>query len=343
MIDLRSDTVTHPSRAMRQAASEAEVGDDVYREDPSVNALEEEAASLLGTDHALYCPSGTMANQIAARTHTDRGEEVIVERESHVYKWERAGLAQHSNLQIRPVDGSPRGAITPDQIQATHVAADGHRTGTGLLCLENTHNSYGGTALAPEEIFDAATAARDLGIPVHLDGARLANAAVTNDVAVSRYTEGVDSVMLSLSKGLGAPVGSVLGGNDTFIERARRVRKLFGGGMRQAGVIAAPARLALENVDRLTTDHANAARLADGLDGIDGFDVSPPETNIVLIDVAGTGESANSWLERFTSVDVLGSELGEHTIRLCTHLDVTEDDIDDALDRIEDVRQRFRS
>ena len=337
MIDLRSDTVTRPSEAMREAAAGAEVGDDVHHDDPTVKELESRAADLLGTEASLYCPSGTMANQVAVRTHADRGQEVLVELESHLYRWELGGLAQLAGLQTRPIDAAPRGAVTPEQVRAGHVEADSHRPGTGLLCLENTHNARGGTAIAPEAIDAAAEAAHDLGVPVHVDGARIANAAVANDVPVARYAREVDSVMLALSKGLGAPVGSVLGGPADFVERARRARKLLGGGMRQAGVIAAPALLALENVDRLAEDHENAATLAAGLESIDGLDVRAPETNIVYVDVAGTGLAAGAFAERIEAAGVQCSRYDEETVRFCTHLDVDADDVEAAVDRIGDA------
>ncbi|MFB6254221.1 MAG: low specificity L-threonine aldolase, partial [Halobacteriaceae archaeon] len=290
MIDLRSDTVTKPSEEMREAAKQADVGDDVYAEDPSVNKLQEQAADLVGMEAALFVPTGTMGNQVAVRTHTQRGEEVIVETESHVFKWEVGGLAQLAELQVRPVDGGDRGIITPDQIEAAYVEEDVHRPGTGLVTLENTHNSRGGIAIAPEKIAAAAETAHELDIPVHLDGARVFNAAVYHDVPVSEITKHADSVMFCLSKGLGAPVGSILAGSAEFIDRARRNRKLLGGGMRQAGVIAAPGQVSLENIDRLETDHQNATRLANGLAEIDGVTVQPPETNIVLVHLDGIGD-----------------------------------------------------
>ncbi|MFB6195562.1 MAG: low specificity L-threonine aldolase [Haloplanus sp.] len=333
-IDLRSDTVTRPSDAMREAAHDATVGDDVYREDPTVNELEARAADLVGMDAALYVPTGTMGNQVAARTHTERGQEALVERESHIYRWELAGLAQHAELQARLVDGGERGVVTPEAIHDGYVEADGHRPGTGLVCLENTHNAKGGTAIAADRIDAAARAAHDHGVPVHLDGARLFNAAAALDVPAARLTREVDSVMFCLSKGLGAPVGSMLAGDADFIEAARRVRKLFGGGMRQAGIIAAPGLRALENRDRLAEDHRNAARLADGLDDLDGLDAHDPETNIVLVD---TEDPAEAFLERCRSAGVLGVPFDDHQVRFCTHLDVSREDVETAVQRVAQV------
>lgn len=335
MIDLRSDTVTRPSEEMRDAASAAEVGDDVYREDPTVNELEARAAELVAKEAALLVPSGTMGNQIAAYTHTEQGQEALIERESHVYKWELGGLAQHSALQTRTVDAAPRGEITPAQIYEGYVEGDGHRAGSGLVCIENTHNSYGGTAIAPEKIDAAAEATSDLDLPIHLDGARIGNAAVAHNVPVSRMTREVDSVMFCLSKGLGAPIGSVLAGREEFIESARKNRKSFGGGMRQAGIIAGPGLLALENIDRLSEDHKNASALAAGLTSINGLNVNDPETNIVLVETDKLGLTAEEALDQISEEDVLGTKFGEYVVRFCTHKDVESADIETAVTRIE--------
>jgi len=337
MIDLRSDTVTTPSDEMREAARDADVGDDVYGEDPSVNELEARAADLAGMEDALYVPTGTMGNQIAARVHTERGQEALVERKSHVFKYELGGFAQHSALQVRTLDGGDRGIPTPEQVRNGYVEEDVHRPGTGILTLENTHNSRGGVAIAPEQIDAAADAAHDLGVPVHLDGARVCNAAVARDVPVARMTERVDSVMFCLSKGLGAPVGSMLAGSEAFVERARRTRKLFGGGMRQAGMVAAPGLLALDNVDRLADDHDNAAALAEELAGVEGLDVQPPETNIVLVNTEGTGLTADEFLDACEDAGVLGTQFDTHVARFCTHWDVDRDDVATAAERVREA------
>jgi len=331
MIDLRSDTVTRPGTEMRNDARDAAVGDDVYGEDPTVNELEKRAAKVVGKEAAMFVPTGTMGNQAAVRTHTDRGEEVLIERESHVYKWEVAGLAQLSGVQPRTIDGGDRGVITPEAIEDGYVAEDLHRPGTGLLCVENTHNSKGGTAISPERIDAAAETAHDLGFPVHVDGARVMNAAIALDVSPARLVSAADSVMFCLSKGLGAPVGSVLAGSEEFIERARRHRKLFGGGMRQAGIVAAPGLRALDNRERLAEDHEHARELAAGLDSIPSLSVHEPETNIVLVE---TEVPAADFLSRAAEVDVLGVPFGEHVVRFCTHLDVSRADVDTAVDRL---------
>jgi threonine aldolase len=332
MIDLRSDTVTLPSDEMRETARDAEVGDDVYREDPTVNELEAQAADVLGTEASLFVPSGTMGNQVAARTHTERGQEILCERESHIYKWEVAGLAQHAQLQARTIDGDDRGVITPEQVREGYVEEDGHRPGTGLLAMENTHNSKGGSAISPEDIVGAAEAAHDLDVPVHLDGARLFNAAAAHDRPAADFADPVDTVMCCLSKGLGAPVGSMLAGSEAFIERARRNRKLLGGGMRQAGIIAGPGLRALENRERLTEDHRRAERLAAGLDAIDGLSVPEPETNIVLVE---TDQPAETFLDACEQEGALGVPFDDHVVRFCTHWDVDDEDIERTIEAVE--------
>jgi threonine aldolase len=329
MIDLRSDTVTQPDEEMRDAARDAAVGDDVYGDDPTVNELQRRAAEVLDKEAALYVPTGTMGNQIAVRVHTDRGERVLLEKESHIYYYELAGMAQHSQVQTYGIDGGERGVVTPEDVRKGYSEQALHTPGTGLLTLENTHNRKGGTAIAPERIDAVADAAHDLDVPVHLDGARLFNAAAALDVPASRIAREVDSVMFCLSKGLGAPVGSMLVGSEEFIDQALRVRKLFGGGMRQAGVIAAPGLRAIENRHRLDEDHENAQRLADGLGDIEGLDVVEPETNIVLVN---TSMPAGEFLDACEEQGVEGVEFDEHVARFCTHWNVDSDDIDAAVE-----------
>ncbi len=336
-IDLRSDTVTRPSTAMRDAARDAGVGDDVYRDDPTVNELERRAAEAVGMEAALYLPSGTMANQIAIHVHTDPGEELLLERESHIYRWELAGASKLSGVQTRAIDASERCVPTTEAVERELVTEDLHRPGTGLLSLENTHNYRGGIAVPTAHVDAAADAAHDAGVPAHLDGARLFNAAVALGVDASEIVEHVDSVTFCLSKGLGAPVGSILAGDETFIEAARRVRKLFGGGMRQAGMIAAPGLLALEGVDRLSEDHDNAARLADGLDALPGVNVPEPDTNIIVADTEAAGITAAEFVKACSDVDVGGGEFDTHTTRFTTHRDVDAADVDAAIERIANV------
>ncbi|MFB6127957.1 MAG: low specificity L-threonine aldolase [Halolamina sp.] len=336
-IDFRSDTVTKPSDAMRDAAAEAPVGDDVYRDDPTVNELERRAADAVGTEAALYVPSGTMGNQVAIRTHTERGQELLCDEQAHVYKWELGGIAQLSGVQARTVDCGPRAVPTPEQVREGYVAEDLHRPGTGLLTLENTHNSRGGIAVEKAAIDAAAAAAHDLGVPVHLDGARLFNACVATDTAPEAMVDAVDTVLFCLSKGLGAPVGSVLAGPEPFIDRARRTRKLLGGAMRQAGLVAEPGIHALDNVDRLAVDHDNAARLATGLNEIPGLASPTPETNIVMLETDDHAADAETLAAACKDAGVKFHAFGDQTARLCTHLDVDEDDVETALDRIAGV------
>jgi threonine aldolase len=337
MIDLRSDTVTRPSDAMREAARDAEVGDAVHDDDPTVAELERRAADLVGMESALFVPSGTMGNQTAARVHAERGSEVLLDEMCHLYGSEVGGLAQLAQVQTRTLDFGDRAAPTPEQVHGAVTEPDLHAPGTGLLAMENTHNHRGGVAVAPDRIDAAAGAAREHGVPVHLDGARLFNACVAHDVTPDRMVEGVDSVLFALSKGLGAPIGSILAGPTEFIAEARRTRKLFGGGMRQVGIVAAPALLALENVDRLAEDHERARRLAAGVDDVEGLAAPGPETNIVMVDTAGLGVSAAELVAACEERGVGGAEFGEHRVRFCTHLDVDDGDVDAAVERIREA------
>jgi len=313
VIDLRSDTVTRPSAEMRESAAEAPVGDDVYRDDPTVNELESRAAALAGTEAAVFVPTGTMGNQAAIRTHTERGQELLCDEQAHVYKWELGGIPQLSSVQPRIVDAGDRAVPTPAQIREGYVAEDLHRPGTGLVTLENTHNSRGGVAVPKEHVDAAADAAHDLGVPVHLDGARLPNACVALDTDPAEMLDRVDTAMFCLSKGLGAPVGSVVVGPEEFVAGARRVRKLFGGGMRQAGIVAAPALDALENIDRLAEDHANAERLAAELDDIAGLAAPNPDTNLVMVHTDGLGVTGETFADACGERDVAFSAFDEHT------------------------------
>lgn len=336
-IDLRSDTVTRPSTAMREAARNAPVGDDVYGEDPTVAELEARAADLLGKADALFVPSGTMGNQIAVRAHTERGQELLLDRESHIYRWELGGTAQHAQLQCRTVDASERCVPTPEQINEAFVAEDLHRPGTGLVTLENTHNYRGGVAIPEDHVDAACDAAHALDVPVHLDGARLWNAAVALDTTPAALAREADSVMACLSKGLGAPVGSVLAGTESFVAEARRLRKLFGGGMRQAGMIAAPGLEALDNVDRLADDHENATLLAEGLDAVSGLSVPTPDTNIVVVDSEGAGLTAEEFVNLCDDAGVLGGTFGQYHTRFTTNLNVSRADVERAVDLVADA------
>jgi threonine aldolase len=335
MIDLRSDTVTKPSAAMRKAMAAAEVGDDVYGEDPTINRLQERSAEIFGKEAALFVPSGTMGNQIAVKLHTRPGEEVVIEDRGHILLHELGGASVISGVTLRPVRGEDRsGHLQWHEIEAAlHLDNDYHASPTGLICLENSHNMGGGTVASAEHISGICQSARKLGIPVHLDGARIFNASVALNTTVADLTRECDSVQFCLSKGLGAPVGSMLVGTRDFIDEARSWRKRLGGGMRQAGILAAAGLIALEEgPKRLHEDHANARRLADGLAQIEGITIDPAKvvTNIVIFDVSASGHSPADICERLADSGVLA--LGWDTvIRMVTHCDVSTRDIDAAI------------
>lgn len=335
-LDFRSDTVTKPTPEMRRAMYEAEVGDDVYREDPTVNRLEARAAEILGKEAALFVPTGTMGNQVAVLTHTRRGEEVIVEAESHVFMYEVGGIAALAACQVRTVPGV-RGAMDPAAVEAAIRADNVHFPRTGLVCVENTHNRSGGCVLPPENVAAVAEVAHRHGIPVHMDGARIFNAAVALGRPAAELVAPVDSVMFCLSKGLAAPVGSLLVGSRDFIAEARRYRKLLGGGMRQAGVLAAAGLVALEMmVDRLAEDHANARRLAEGIAAIPGLkvDMETVQTNMVMVDIADGRWTAAALVQALKQEGVLCNDTGPRRIRMVTHKDITAADVELALDAI---------
>jgi threonine aldolase len=330
MIDLRSDTVTKPTPAMRRVMAEAEVGDDVYGEDPTVNRLQEKAAEITGTEAALFVPSGTMGNQVAIAVHTRPGQEVIVEATSHIYNVEMATMARFSGVQPRVVFGE-RGVFSAEQVRQAIRPKLYYLAQTGLVCLENTHNAAGGRIWPLSVAREILEIAHAHGIPVHLDGARIFNASLATGIPVSELVRGFDSVMFCLSKGLGCPVGSLLCGSREFIEEARRVRKALGGGMRQAGILAAAGLYALEHhVERLAEDHENARILAQGLSEIPCLSVTPPETNIVLVEIL-RGPTAAELAERLKRRGVLVAPAGAGTearkLRLVTHLDVSREDI----------------
>jgi threonine aldolase len=338
VVDLRSDTLTTPTPAMRAAMAVAEVGDDVWEEDPTVQRLEALAAERFGKEAGLFVASGTMGNQVAVLAHTQPGQEVLAEAQAHMLSLEVAGIARLALCQTRPLE-SARGLPSPEQVRAAIRPRNIHIPVTGLLALENTHNLHGGTAFTPEDVAATAAVARALGIPVHLDGARLFNACVALGHPPRAYGDAVDSVQFCLSKGLAAPVGSVLVGSRDFIGRARRMRKLLGGGMRQVGVLAAAGLVALETmVDRLAEDHAHARRLAEGLRGLPGVRVDPArvQTNIVMFDVDRPGGAAEL-VEQARARKVRIHAVGPATIRCVTHKDVDGEDIDRALAAIREI------
>ena len=332
-IDLRSDTVTVPTPAMRQAMAAADVGDDVFGDDPSVNRLEALAAEMTGKEAAVFVASGTMGNLASLLAHCGRGRDVILGDESHIYHYENGGASALGGLVFRPVRTSSDGTLPLEALRAAiHLPAHNyhyyHYTRPGVICLENTHNRCGGRIVAPEHFAEVAAIAAEHGLPIHLDGARLFNAAVAAGRPVTEWTRHVSSVQLCLSKGLSAPVGSLICGSGAFIDEARRMRKILGGGMRQAGVIAAPGILALtEMVGRLADDHRNARVLADGIAALPGVVLDPPEvdTNIVVFRMPGVAD-AERYEEALGREGVLVSNFGGGRLRVVTHDGITEAD-----------------
>jgi threonine aldolase len=341
MIDLRSDTVTKPTPAMRRAMAEAEVGDDVYGEDPTVNRLQERAAELFEKEAAIFVPTGSMGNQIAVKLHTRPGNEVVIEERGHIFNYEMAAMSAVAGTVARPVksaDGS--GILLWEEIESgLHVNSHYYVAPTGLVAIENSHNLAGGTVYTRERTEEICERVHAIGLPVHLDGARIFNAATALGETVAALARPADSVMFCLSKALGAPVGSMLLGRKEFIEEARAWRKLLGGGMRQVGVLAAAGLVALEETPKqLPQDHANARRLAEGLAQLSGvkIDAERVVTNIVIFDVAETGISADAICARLAERDVLASGFGT-SIRMVTHYDVSREGIERALAALREV------
>jgi threonine aldolase len=334
MIDLRSDTATQPSQAMRTAIAAAAVGDEQRREDPTVSALQERTALLLGHEAALFLPTATMANQIALKLHSRPGDVLIAERRAHIVIYEFGGAAAHSGLMIEAIDGR-NGMISTEQLDAvTYPGAKSIDQRPAVLALETTHNSSGGRCLPLEEVAAVTALARERGLRVHLDGARLLNAAVALGVPATEIGSHFDTVTLCLSKGLGCPLGAVLAGSRDTIERAWREKHLFGGAMRQAGIIAAAGIYALEhNVERLADDHARARRLAEGwLEAGLPVSLAQVETNFVQVEIGALGLDVTTAVTRLKEAGVgLSSTIDPRVIRAVTHLDVTDDDIDIAI------------
>jgi threonine aldolase len=324
-IDLRSDTVTRPTPAMRAAMAAADVGDDVFGDDPTVNTLQERIADMLGKEAALFMPTGTQSNLCGLMSHCQRGDEYIVGQGAHTYRYEGGGAAVLGSIQPQPLPNQPDGSIRLEDIEAAIKPDDAHFARTRLLALENT---WGGQVL-PAAYVEAATAlARRRGLATHLDGARLFNAVVASGLPARDLVHHFDSVSVCFSKGLGAPAGSALVGSKDFIQRAHRIRKMLGGGMRQVGVLAGAVLHALDHhVHRLAEDHANARALAEGLQGLAGVTVHAPQTNIVFVDLAP--QKAAGAVERLQAAGVLCT--GLYRLRLVTHLDVLADDIPRAV------------
>ncbi len=336
IIDLRSDTVTRPTDEMREAMKEAKVGDDVLGEDPTIKKLEELAAEKLEKEAGLFVTSGTQGNITSLLTHTEPGEEIIFGKDCHIYRYEVGGYASLAGLSSRTLNDS-EGYIDPSDIKEAVREENIHHPETSLLCIENTHNVAGGIPVDSKYTRKVCDIARDNDLKVHLDGARIFNASVALNEDVSKLVEPVDSIQFCLSKGLSAPVGSMLVGSEEFIERARKNRKRLGGGMRQAGVIAAPGIISLEKmVDRLEEDHANARRLTEGLKEL-GVNIDPDrfKTNIVMMDTSQFGMRAEKLRAKLEEKNILTLALGKNSMRFVTHREIYTEDIDEVLDVFE--------
>jgi len=333
MIELRSDTQTKPSPAMREVIANAVVGDEQKGEDPTVNQLLGMVADLLGQEKALFLPSGTMCNLVAVKTHTQPGDAILLDRQGHILRSESGGAAVASGVVTDLLPGV-HGQFTADDVRAAmpgdYISV--YEAPPTLLCVEQTHNFGGGTIWDLQQLYAVCDTAHDLGMNVHMDGARLLNAVVARGIAAKDYTAKCESVWIDFTKGLGAPLGAVLAGSAEFIERARRWKHVFGGAMRQAGIVAAGCIYALENnIERLADDHANAQLLAEGLRSIDGIEImNPIDTNMVFFDTAATGISINDFMQKMQEQDVLLGSVGNH-IRAVTHMDVSRDEIEQVI------------
>jgi len=329
-IDLRSDTITKPSQAMREYMMQAEVGDDVFNEDPTVNRLQEKIADLLGKEAALFVPSGTQANQICVNSHTQPGQEVIVDYNAHIFNYESGAGGMLSGIQLHPLIGKS-GFPSIEQIKEVIRPFDDHYPQTSLICLENTHNRAGGTIFPLDEIIKISNLAKENNLKIHLDGARLWNASVETGIALLKYATFFDSVSLCFSKGLGAPIGSIIVGNVDFIKKAHFYRKAYGGGMRQVGIIAAACEFAMENnLEKLQLDHQNARKIAETLNSLPGIeiDLHTVQTNLIIFDVSKMGKSASDVCLLLEENGVLALPFGLTKIRMVTHLDVSNNEIE---------------
>jgi threonine aldolase len=339
VVDLRSDTVTRPSSPMRAAIAAAEVGDDVFGDDPTVNRLQERMAALLGKEATLYVPSGTMANQVSIRAVTEPGDELILDETTHTYNYETGAPAALSGVSFRTVQGQ-RGVFIPAQVEAAVRPPSTHFARSRMVVIENTNNRGGGSIWPVEHVAGIRAVADRHGLHVHLDGARLMNACVARGLKPTDYTRHVDSVSMCFSKGLGAPVGSIVAGTQAFIARAQRFRKMFGGAMRQAGILAAAALYAIEhNVQRLAEDHANARRLAEAIALLPGLTIDPSavETNIVIFGVDARHGTAADFVGKLRQRDVWMLSTGPNQVRAVTHLDVSAAQIEQAISVLRDI------
>lgn len=337
MIDLRSDTVTKPTEAMRRAMAQAEVGDDVYEEDPTINRLQELAAQIMGKEAALFVPTGTMGNLAAVLAHCERGQEILLGDNSHVFYYEVGGAAVVGGLAYHTLPNDRFGMIDPVAVEGAIRSSDIHYAPTGLLCLENTHNRAGGTVLSKAQLDQLCQVAHRRNVPVHLDGARIFNAAAYLELPVNQLVESLDSVQFCLSKGLAAPAGSLVVGKRDFIAKARKIRKMLGGGMRQAGILAAAGIIALtEMTQRLEEDHYNARRFAQSLAWIEGFevDLETVQTNIVAVNLAEKSGTAAEWVAKLKANGVLVGASGPRRLRFVFHNDIDRADLEKALSTI---------
>ena len=338
-VDLRSDTVTKPTPEMREAMAEAEVGDDVYGDDPTVNHLEELAAKMLGKESALFVPSGTMGNLIALLVHCQRGDEVIVGSQSHIYLNEAGGMSALGGIQPCPIQNQPNGTLALDDITASIRTEDVHHPITRLICLENTQNVCGGVPLTPEYIHRVGELARANNLFLHIDGARIFNSAAAQNVSVRELVEPADSVMFCLSKGLASPIGSMVVGTRKFIARARHIRKMLGGGMRQVGIVAAAGIISLEKMTkRLGDDHARAKKIADGLRQVEGLDVDSPYTNMVYLNISEEVKLNPIQIgERMKQRHVLVDADHTRRLRLVTHYLIDDAAVEKAVSAFREV------
>jgi len=343
LIDLRSDTVTLPTDEMLEAIKHAELGDDVFREDPTVNTLEEMAAKTLGKDAALLVTSGTQANLVSLMSNTKRGDMVLLEAESHIYWYEVGAISAVAGLLPWPIK-SALGALDPERIQAALRPKDIHFPDTTLICIENTHNRHGGTVITPRQIEAISEIAKTNDLKLYMDGARIFNAAVALKTDVKRLSKHVDNLMFCLSKGLSCPVGSIVVGEAEFIKKARKTRKILGGGMRQAGIIAAPGIIALEKmISRLEEDHKNARALAEGLAETTGVEVKLEnvQTNIVYFGVHNLGITSEEFVSKLKKNGVLALTHDKNEVRMVTHLGIEKVHIDRTLNAVEDIARKL--
>jgi threonine aldolase len=343
-IDLRSDTVTLPTDEMLEAIKTAELGDDIFKEDSTVNKLEMMAAKKLGKEAALLVPSGTQANLVSLLSNTKRGDLVILEAESHIYWYEVGGLSAIAGLLPWPIRGN-LGVLDPEDVEAAVRPKNIHFPEPSVICIENTHNRYGGAIVTPDQVKAVSKVAKTFGLRLYMDGARIFNAAVALKLDVKDFTKYVDNLMFCLSKGLSCPIGSIVVGTDEFIEKARKNRKILGGGMRQAGIIAAPGIIALEKmIDRLKEDHTNARALAEGLTQINGIsiDLKTVQTNIVHFDVNELLVTSNQFVSKLTEEGVLALPRDKKTLRMVTHRGIEKEDIEKTLNIVDSIAKELQ-